>query len=188
MRCRVRPPELTCFDGDGLLISRGPLGDILEGGSILAREKEDTQGSTPLAHPGRCGLLPQCCCPPAPRPPLRLASWRQGGKMTPRDPAPAEMCHHAPTWTHTGDNVRSAPDLSRTSLGDGHMSAQVRGCDKHIALAGARITGQGRGWARVRAGVSARRLERPLTSAKTALKKPAKKLPQNYASAGIGPS
>lgn len=105
--------------------------------------------------------------------------------MTPRDPAPAEMRHHAPTWTHTGDNVRSAPDLSRASLGDGHTSAQVWGCDKRIAPAGVRITGQGRGWARVRAGVSARRLERPLTSAKTALRQTAKKLPQNYASAGI---
>lgn len=129
MRCRVRPAELTCLDGDGLLISRGPLGDILEGGSILAREKRDTQGSTPLALHGPCGLLPQRRSPPAPRPPLRpasgcTASGREDDPAGPCTGGDASSCTHVDP--HGGQRQERTPSQPREPGRRAHVSTGLR--------------------------------------------------------------
>lgn len=66
------PPELTRLDGDGLLISRGHLGDILEGGSVLAREAGPS-GERPSPSTARRAPTARRS-PPGSRPPLRPTS------------------------------------------------------------------------------------------------------------------
>lgn len=131
---------------------QGPQGDLLVGGRLLAREKPDAQKSTSLALHSACGLLPPSRTS---RPLAHLSAWqmRCGASTNGNDCVRAERLPggtlHRQRLLNTHPPGRTGVQRQRRTrfqlrtLGDGHTSAQVWGCDKGLALAGGSDTCSG---------------------------------------------